>query len=70
MRKMDLQQQAVSINQDNSLPKGSNLLLIISSYLQDAGRRGTMSASDHEIPSQNLGTADPRNVQTFWRSGT
>lgn len=54
MRKVDLQQQAVRLIRQlstESLKSAVDYLV----YLQDAETRN--ASSDHEIPSQNLGTA-------------
>ena len=54
MRKMDLQQQAVALIEQLSTEKLKCAVDYLA-YLQDAETRNV--SSDHEIPSQNLGTA-------------
>ena len=54
MRKMDLQQQAVTLIGQLSTEKLKSAIDYLV-YLQDAEARNV--ASDHEVPSQDLGTA-------------
>ena len=54
MRKVDLQQQAVTLIRQLSTEKLKSAVDYLV-YLQDAETQSV--SSDHEIPSQNLGTA-------------
>ena len=54
MRKVDLQQQAVRLIRQLSTERLKSAVDYLV-YLQDAEARN--ASSDHEIPSQNLGTA-------------
>ncbi|RKU17442.1 hypothetical protein C6500_15405 [Candidatus Poribacteria bacterium] len=54
MRKMDLQKQAIMLIEQLSTEELKEVVDYLV-YLQDAETRNV--SSDHEIPSQNLGTA-------------
>ena len=54
MRKMDLQQQAVALIEQLSTEKLKEVVDYLV-YLQDAEARNV--SRDHEVPSQDLGTA-------------
>jgi len=54
MRKMDLQKQAIMLIEQLSTERFKSAVDYLV-YLQDAETRNV--SSDHEIPSQNLGTA-------------
>ena len=54
MRKMDLQKQAIMLIEQLSTERLKSAVDYLV-YLQDAETRNV--SSDHEIPSQNLGTA-------------
>ena len=62
MRKVDLQQQAVRLIRQLSTEKLKSAVDYLV-YLQDAETQNV--SSDHEIPSQNLGTAIHEMVKPF-----